>query len=225
MTDIQPVSAVAAVAAVTAEIGAIGKDSQGHGYSYRGIDDMLNALSPLLAKHGVVIVPNVVDVETVAAPGRKEGWTATRSKHSFTVFGPDGSSFVGGAAADGLSNQGTGPGIAASYAYKTFVIQLFCIPTRETPEAENVPPVEYVTQKQADDLTALFDQIVDENARKVAKVDWVRVFGRPTDLPAAAFDDAYAAAMDTVEQHAGDTPPAEEEDTAAQPTTDQPLNN
>jgi len=196
-----PITAVQAVAAVSAELGAIRKDSQGHGYNYRGIDDILNALSPLLAKHQVVIVPNLVHVETTHAPGRKEGWTATRVQYSFEVFGPDGSSFVGGAAADGLSNQGTGPGIAASYAFKTFCIQLFCIPTHETPEAENVPPVEYVTEKQAGDLVALFDQIEDEQARKVAKVDWVRVFGKPSDMPAASYDDAYAAAMDSIESH------------------------
>lgn len=204
MTEPAPLTVVAAVAAVAADLGAIGKESQGHGYQYRGIDDILNALSPLLAKHGVVIVPKPVHAETVPAPGRKEGWTATRVQYEFEVFGPDGSSFVGGAAADGLSNQGTGPGIAASYAYKTFAIQLFCIPTYETPEAENVPPVEYVTAKQANELTALFDQIDDEQARKVAKVDWVRVFGKPADLPLAVYDDAYTAAMDSIEAHAAE---------------------
>jgi len=54
----------AAIAAMVGEIGAITKDkrnTQGTGYNYRGIDDVMNALNPLLAKHQVFIVPEALD--------------------------------------------------------------------------------------------------------------------------------------------------------------------
>lgn len=50
---------------VLAELPAIGKNSVAPGnmggYRFRGIEDITNALKPLLAKHGVFMVPTVVE--------------------------------------------------------------------------------------------------------------------------------------------------------------------
>ena len=48
--------------AIMRELPAIGKDKQNkqQGFAYRGIDDVMNALFPLLAKHGVFVVPEVL---------------------------------------------------------------------------------------------------------------------------------------------------------------------
>lgn len=188
-------SAVNAVAAVMGDLRAMPKANQGHGYAYRGIDDVMNALSPLLAKHGVVIVPRVVNAETVAALGRKDGWTASRVWYEFEVFGPDGSSFVGGAYADGLSNQGTGPGVAASYAYKTFALQLFCIPTDSGLDAERTPPPpETVGRAGAKRFADVFARIEDEEARALVVGEWKAIWGdKPTQVLA---EDADAAEVD-----------------------------
>ena len=54
-----------AINAVQTELSTIGitKDRtnlQGSGYKFRGIDDVYNAISPLLAKHGLCILPRVL---------------------------------------------------------------------------------------------------------------------------------------------------------------------
>ena len=53
------------IAAVTAELSKIGisKDSKNtsQGYAFRGIDAVYGALSPMLSKHGLCILPRVTD--------------------------------------------------------------------------------------------------------------------------------------------------------------------
>ena len=54
-----------AINAVQADLSQVGiaknrTNTQGAGFKFRGIDDVLNALSPLLAKHGLVIIPRVI---------------------------------------------------------------------------------------------------------------------------------------------------------------------
>ena len=54
-----------AINAVQADlaISGISKDRKNamQGYSFRGIDDVYNALSPLLAKHGLCILPRILN--------------------------------------------------------------------------------------------------------------------------------------------------------------------
>ena len=53
-----------AIADVSAEIAksGISKDrkNEQQGYKFRGIDDVYNALAPMLAKHGLVILPRIL---------------------------------------------------------------------------------------------------------------------------------------------------------------------
>jgi hypothetical protein len=54
-----------AIPRIMSEIGAIGKNSknQQQGFMYRGIDDVMNTLNPLMAKYGVFCVPEVMEQE------------------------------------------------------------------------------------------------------------------------------------------------------------------
>lgn len=52
---------------IAAELGAIGKNRQmgdQGGYKYRGVEDIVNALSPILASHGVYVRVEVLERET-----------------------------------------------------------------------------------------------------------------------------------------------------------------
>jgi len=69
-----------------------------------------------------------------------------------------------------------------------------------------VPPPEPITDAQVKQVSALFDQIADEDARRVAKVDWVKTL--PVALPATPadqFDAVYASAMDAIENLSTET--------------------
>ena len=54
--------AISAVAKDMSEVG-ISKDkrNQQQGFQFRGIDDVYNALSPALVKHGLVILPRIIE--------------------------------------------------------------------------------------------------------------------------------------------------------------------
>ena len=42
-----------ALAALQQEVGAIGKDSKGYGYTYASLDNIVDVITPLLKKHGL----------------------------------------------------------------------------------------------------------------------------------------------------------------------------
>ena len=53
------------IAAIQADVDFIGKDKQtetGQKFKYRGVDQVLNTLHPLFAKHKVFAVPEVLEV-------------------------------------------------------------------------------------------------------------------------------------------------------------------
>ena len=63
----------AAIAAVSAELATTGiskdRKNEQQGYKFRGIDDVYNAIAPLMAKHKLVILPRMLSREqTVADP-------------------------------------------------------------------------------------------------------------------------------------------------------------
>src|SRR6266853_1596433 len=71
------VSVYRAINAVQAELAksGIAKDSTNaqQNYKFRGIDAVYNALAPLLAKHGLCILPRVVSREVVERQSAKGG--------------------------------------------------------------------------------------------------------------------------------------------------------
>jgi hypothetical protein len=120
-----------AIAAIMAELPAIGKEgkaapSQG-GYAYRGIEQITGHIQPLLAKHGVAIVPQVqsVDVKDIIVAGKP--WTDTTLRVDYLVVGPDGSQFVASTVGIGRDNSDKGGNKAMTQAYKYLLLQLFCI--------------------------------------------------------------------------------------------------
>ena len=81
--------------AIMRDMVAIGKDStnRDQGFKYRSIDAIYNALQPLLAKHGVFTVSEVLDKtrhERTTSKGTVLAFTCLRMKYTF--FAQDGSS-------------------------------------------------------------------------------------------------------------------------------------
>lgn len=131
-TESKQVSVVQAVSAVSKSIGAVGKNKSGPqaqgGFKYRGVEDIQNALHGALNEHGVVIVPNVESFEIMEG---NKGWVRAVVTIRYDVYGPAGDKISGTVVADGLDAQDKAFGKAMSYAYKSFVLQFFCIPTQD----------------------------------------------------------------------------------------------
>lgn len=125
--------------AITAEIGSIGKNkkNQQQGYSFRGIDDLMNTLHPLFAKYGVIVVPEVLEStreERVTAKGGALISAILRVKYHFTAI--DGSEVCATVVGEGMDTADKASNKALAVAYKYVCFQVFCIPTGEVAAAD-----------------------------------------------------------------------------------------
>lgn len=117
-----------ALAKVMGELPAIGKaDRSPEGYSYRGIEAITKHLQPLLAKHGVVIVPSATLQNVVASPAMKDGWQDVYLSVAWTIYGPDGSSIQAHTCGIGRDRADKGVNKAQTQAYKYLLLHLLSI--------------------------------------------------------------------------------------------------
>lgn len=122
--------------AVMADVQAIGKGekvTQGPArFNFRGIDTVMNAVGPALRAHGVTVVPTAehIDIERyqTAKGGLMQGAIV---RMVYTVFGPDGDSFAGGAYGQAADAGDKAVSKAQSVAYRTFLLQSLTVPTDE----------------------------------------------------------------------------------------------
>jgi hypothetical protein len=109
------------------------------GYKFRGIDDVHNALAPVLAKHGLVILPRCLSRNVVERQTQKGGtlfYVTVEAEFDF-VCAADGSTHtvrMYGEAMDS-ADKATNKAMSAAYKYAAFLT--FCIPTEgEDADAE-----------------------------------------------------------------------------------------
>jgi len=123
-----------AICGVISEIGAIekSKKNQQQGFMYRGVDDVMNALQPLLVKYKVFIVPEVLE-QTREERTTKNGNTVIYSvcKVKYTFYADDGSSVQAVVVGEGMDSGDKATNKAMSIAFKYACFQTFCIPTEE----------------------------------------------------------------------------------------------
>jgi hypothetical protein len=134
--------AISAVQEELAQIG-IGKNSknQQQGFMFRGIDAVYNALSPLLAKHKLCILPRCISRESVERATKNGGvlfYVAVQAEFDF-VSAIDGTKHTVSMFGEAMDSGDKATNKAMSIAYKYAAFQAFCIPTEETasdPDAE-----------------------------------------------------------------------------------------
>ena len=129
------------IAAVMKDIGAVGKDSRNaqQGFMFRGIDAVMNALSPALIKNKVFVVPEILE-QTREERQTSKGGNLIYSvcKIKYTFYAEDGSSLSATVIGEGMDSGDKATNKAMSIAFKYACFQVFCIPTEEMvdPDAE-----------------------------------------------------------------------------------------
>lgn len=138
----------AALNQIMEEIGAIGKGKRNasQGFNYRGVDDVMNVLQPLLVKHKVVIVPEIVEhrrEERESSKGSSIRYSILTIRYTF-LSTEDGSSVSVTVIGEGMDSGDKASNKAMSVAFKYACFQVFCIPTEEMkdPDGETPPPVQ-----------------------------------------------------------------------------------
>lgn len=139
------------IASIMSEIGAIGKDKKNsqQGFMYRGVDDVMNVLQPLLTKHKVFIVPDVQE-HTREERTTKGGSLLIYSicKVKYTFYAEDGSSVTSSVVGEGMDSGDKATNKAMSVAFKYACFQVFCIATEEMkdPDGEIQQPMPRTSQ-------------------------------------------------------------------------------
>lgn len=131
-----------AINAVQADLSkeGIGKDRRNdqQGYKFRGIDDVYNALAPLLAKHGLCILPRVVSREVVERVNKKETvlFYVTVGVEFDFVCAEDGTKHTVTTYGEAMDSGDKATNKAMSAAYKYACMQAFSIPTEGDNDAQ-----------------------------------------------------------------------------------------
>ncbi|AMG57717.1 ERF family protein [Pantoea vagans] len=150
--------AISAVAKEMAEQG-ISKDrkNQQQGFNFRGIDQVYNALAPVLAKHGLVILPRITE-RTVTERTTKSGgvlfYVVVKAEFDF-VATEDGSKHTVITYGEAMDSGDKATNKAMSIAYKYAAFQAFCIPTEQT-AIDADAEVHHVAARSPDDILADF---------------------------------------------------------------------
>lgn len=132
-------SKIAAVQGALAKVG-IAKDrrNSGQGYNFRGIDDVYAALSPLLAEHGLVIIPRMTErvvVERVANKGGALFNVTVKADFDF-IAAEDGSIHTASTYGEAMDSADKATNKAMSAAYKYAAFMTFAIPTEGDNDAD-----------------------------------------------------------------------------------------
>lgn len=127
---------------VMEDVGAVRKaDRNDHQkFNFRGIDAVINAVSPALRKHGVVVTPQVLDYQydtiTVGNPPKPMGHVRVLVRYTFHAG--DGSSIETVVPGESFDSGDKATAKAMSVAFRTGLIQALCLPTDEVdPDASS----------------------------------------------------------------------------------------
>jgi hypothetical protein len=130
---------IAAVSAAMAKEG-ISKARNNHqqGYKFRGIDDVYNALAPVLAEHQLVILPRVLSRDVTERTTSKGGvlFCVTVEAEFDIVAATDGSKHTIKTYGEAMDSADKATNKAMSAAYKYAAMQAFCIPTEGDNDAD-----------------------------------------------------------------------------------------
>lgn len=189
MADIEPI--------------AKGRRNEKQGFNFRGIDEIMNELQPVLKKHGLFVVPCVKEVQRQEIQS-KSGGTLLYSvvTMEYTMYANDGTYVKGATVGEGMDSGDKASNKAMAVALKYFLLQTFCIPTEDTKdpdgESHEVAPKadtpEYITLK-----TSLIDWLaVEPKLLTDAQRTWVeaRITAKDTQNMKLAIDKFKAASAE-----------------------------
>lgn len=208
-SKISPATSVyAKIAAVQGELAKVGiaknrRNQQGSGYNFRGIDDVYAALSPLLATHGLVIVPRVTKREVVERTTKSGGalfYVTVHAEFDF-ISADDGSIHTAATFGEAMDSADKATNKAMSAAYKYAAFMTFAIPTEGDNDADahmpdvaargqsqqgEVSPAAAISKAQHDEL----ENLISSSGLGINNFNQKYGIARLNQLPAIKFETA-----------------------------------
>ena len=201
---------VSAVQAALAAHGISKTQKNAHGnYLFRGIDDVLNTLAPILADNNLLIIPSVTSTEV------KDVKTSTGKPSRLAVVGVDyhlydqhGDSITHHAVGEAMDNSDKAINKAMTAAYKYFLFQAFCIPVKGTDDADSdtveigEATPEYINETQLNQINALLKTMDNPKSftdwlgfpvEQLLAADYERINGMLTKVVSREYEEAAKA--------------------------------
>ena len=145
MSETKPPAVYTAIAAVMAHMSKEGisksrrsGDGGGPKFQFRGIDDVYNALAPVMAEHRLMMLPRMIGRETVERTTRNGGamfYTVVEAEFDL-VAAEDGSKHTVRTFGEAMDSSDKSTNKAMSAAFKYAAMQAFCIPTEGDNDAD-----------------------------------------------------------------------------------------
>ena len=131
---------------VNEELTAIEKNQKGYGYKFRGIDQVLNTLSPLFKKYKILVSRRNLNAERssreIEGKSGKRVYLETFIKSCDYVFTStlDGSEFVSQGFGEGQDTSGgdKSASMATSNSYKYVIFEMFSIATEDQNDSDQM---------------------------------------------------------------------------------------
>lgn len=173
VVDAAPVQEV--IRRVMAEIGqkgvAKGGFNRDQNYSFRSVEDVVNALSPILSKHGLVIIPTVLDVQISDRPTKSGGSQMVAVLTvDYEFIGPAGDSKHASVVGTGMDTSDKATNKALSAAFKYAVGQVLAIPSVGWTEGDSESP-QYAAPAQENPNAELLKRIGEYSKRANRSVE------------------------------------------------------
>jgi len=166
-----------ALIAVMQEVTGVGKHERNTApngnYNFRGIDAVTNAVGPALRKHGVIVVPEVLDKSygTVIVGKNRTEMSHSQVTIAFTWYGPEGDFIRSVVAAEAMDSGDKATSKAHSVAFRTAMIQTLALPTDE-PDPDLETHVR--AAPAADVVLTIKKELADHAKSKGETVDWLK---------------------------------------------------
>lgn len=175
---------------VMKEVQAVAKKDRNENqrFNFRGIDAVVNAIGPALRKHGGFIMPHWSNVTYEGMTSARGGaLNVARVEVCYAVYGSEGDPIEGKVVAEAFDSGDKATAKAMSVAFRTFILQTFCLPTDEPDpdsfsyEAALVKPEipdgfmkRVESADSVDALTKLFEEAVAGGFSEQVKRDFTK---------------------------------------------------
>ena len=148
------------------------RNQQGSGYNFRGIDDVYNAIAPLLAIHKLCILPRMLSRhcdERLSKSGGSLFYVTVEAEFDF-VSSEDGTKHTVKTFGEAMDSGDKATNKAMSAAYKYAAFQAFAIPTEGDNDADAHTHFVAPSNIEPDSMIALFDAIHNATTQDELKV-------------------------------------------------------
>lgn len=170
-----------ALSSVMEEVKSVGKKDRNESqrFNFRGIDAVVNAVGPALRKHGVIVLPEVLEHRyEVATSSKGTPMGHVIVKVAYTFIGPAGDQLTCSVIGESMDIGDKATPKAMSVAFRTALLQALALPTDEPdPDSESyergAPQPKAAPKRSADgpkvpDLVARFADA--ESAEDLASI-------------------------------------------------------